>query len=314
MSDQAQGGTPPTDGPGRQVGTASPLSPPEPRAPTTSVGHTGERSYVRLPDAPRPPDPKGRLLPVIMGIIGAGLLALLAARAVGLFEEGNGDAVGGGEPPPEGASPPAPVEPNTPAFQSAIDAELEELAEGRIAYGVPSHMKVGVDSDVVLRIQRGPASGLAQGAGAPVVIERLRVAPLMAAELRGREFDVDPEGRQDQVVPPTGFAEWRWSVIPQGSGEQTLRFFVYVVLRLADGTEEGYQIVEDKAVAVSVNPAYSVANFLSTHLASVVAVLTALFGSGMALTFLNRRRGRRPASSRHRSKRRSKRKRSAVGS
>jgi hypothetical protein len=171
-----------------------------------------------------------------------------------------------------------------------IDAELRKLSEGgRIAYGVPPEMKAGIDSDVVLRISRRPEPGLTAGLAAPVQVEVVSVAPLMAAELRGREFDIDPEGRQEQIVPPEGFSEWKWSVVPESSGEKTLRFVVYVVLRLPDGSEEGYQIVKDKAVAVSVNPAYSVGNFLSEHLASVLAVLTALFGSGWVLAFLKRR-------------------------
>jgi hypothetical protein len=142
-----------------------------------------------------------------------------------------------------------------------------------------------------------------------VVIENIRVSPLMAAELRGSEFDIDPTGRQDQIVPPSGFSEWKWSVIPRSSGEQTLRFVVYVVLRLPDGTEEGHQVVRDRTVAVSVNPAYWVGNFLSTHLASVLSVLTALFGSGLVLTLLNRRKDRRQGGNRQGSGRRRKRRR-----
>jgi hypothetical protein len=161
-------------------------------------------------------------------------------------------------------------------------------------------MKAGIDSDIALRISREPFVGLGEGLPAPVEVERLRVAPLMAAELRGTEFDIDPKGRQEQIIPPTEFAEWKWSVVPRSSGEQTLRFVVYVVLRLPDGTEENYQIVEDKTVAVSVNPAYSVGNFLSAHLASVLGVLTALFGSGMALSFLKRRKDRRTSRKRRR--------------
>jgi hypothetical protein len=238
---------------------------------------------------------------MLLGIGAAGLVAVSAVvvALVGLTE-GSGDAspppATATEPPPDGAPPPSapgPVEPNTPVVASVIDAELAALVEGRIAYGVPSEMKTGVDSDVVLRISRGPVAGLGVGAPGPVVIERVRIAPVMAAELRGRTFDIDPTGRQEQIVPPTGFSEWRWSVMPRSSGEQTLRFVVYVVLRLADGSEESYQMVKDKSVAVSVNPLYSVSSFLSAHLTSVLGVLTALFGSGMALTFLKRRKERR---------------------
>jgi hypothetical protein len=286
MKGKVQGATPPTDDPGRDVGTEAPPPPPE------------VSSFVRLPEASRPPDPKrGRRLQMLLGIGAVGLVAVSAAVALVELTEGSGDAspppATATEPPPEGAPPPSapgPGEPNTPVFQSAIDAELEALVEGRIAYGVPSEMKTGIDSDVVLRISRGPVAGLGEAAPGPVVIERVRIAPVMAAELRGRTFDIDPTGRQEQIVPPTGFSEWKWSVMPRSSGEQTLRFVVYVVVRLADGSEESYQMVKDKSVAVSVNPLYSVSSFLSAHLASVLGVLTALFGSGMALTFLKRRK------------------------
>jgi hypothetical protein len=244
---------------------------------------------------PSPPDPKRRVrLVAVIGII-AGLTAVVVATAIWSGSQGpSADLAQQPNPPPDPTPPiaaPGGGAPPQPSIGSIIDAELRNLSEGgRIAYGVPPEMKAGIDSDVVLRISRRPEPGLAAGLPGPVLVEQVSVAPLMAAELRGREFDIDPEGRQDQIVPPEGFSEWRWSVVPESSGEKTLRFVVYVVLRLPDGSEEDRQIVKDKTVAVSVNPAYSVGNFLSENFASVLAVLTALFGSGWVLGFLKRRR------------------------
>jgi hypothetical protein len=240
---------------------------------------------------------------LIVGIL-AGVLVIVSAVLLVMLASSEPDPSIGGQPPSPVPTATGTVgspssdggpEPTTPGFQAAIDAELSALAEGRIAYRVPREMQAGIDSEVVVRISRGSPAGLGQGAPGPVEIERVGVAPVMAAELRGTKFDIDPRERQDQIVPPTGFAEWQWSVVPTSAGDHTLRVVVYVVLRLPDGTEEDFQIVKDRQIDVRVNAAYSLGNFLSTHLASVLGVLTALFGSGMALTFLNRRKKRAPA-------------------
>jgi hypothetical protein len=115
----------------------------------------------------------------------------------------------------------------------------------------------------------------------------------MAAELRGTEFTIDPKGRQDQVIPPEGFTEWRWTVTPLSSGEKPLRFVVYIVLRLASGQQEDYQIVKDKLIPVRVNAPYQVGRFLSTYWVQISGLITIVFGSGFVWTVFNRRSERR---------------------
>lgn len=265
-----------------------------------------------------PPRRRGPRLALIVGIV-TGVLALGSAAGLVLGSCESDPSIVTPPPPTPTEGVPGSPQPtggpaNTPALQAAIDAELSALAQGRIAYGVPREMKAGIDSEVVVRISRGSTEGLGQGAPGPVEIERISVAPVMAAELRGREFDVDPRGRQDQIVPPSGFTEWEWSVVPTSAGDHTLRIVVYVVLRLPDGTEEDFQIVKERSIDVRVNAAYSLGNFLSANLASILGVLTALFGSGMALTFLNRRKKRNSSrkASRRRSKQKVSRKRESI--
>jgi hypothetical protein len=211
----------------------------------------------------------------------------------------------GREEPEPGPASPIPVSPTaqptgvvpTPTdasgLQAAIDAQLASLSEGGIAYGVAPEMPVGVESTALLRIARSPTEDLGQGAPVPVQIERVKVAPLMAAQLRGLSFEVVPAGREQQVVPPTGFAEWRWSIVPMSTGEQTLRFVVYVVLRLPEGDEKTFQIVKDKDVSVQVNVPYQLGRFIADYWPHISGVITALFGSGVVWTILSRKRKER---------------------
>jgi hypothetical protein len=243
-------------------------------------------------------------VPTLALVVSAASLALVLVSLTVLI-------VGREEPEPGPAPPlpsPIPVSPTvqptgvvptpgTPTdasgLQAAIDAQLASLSEGGIAYGVAPEMPVGVESTALLRIARSPTEDLGQGAPVPVQIERVKVAPLMAAQLRGLSFEVVPAGREQQVVPPTGFAEWRWSIVPMSTGEQTLRFVVYVVLRLPEGDEKTFQIVKDKDVSVQVNVPYQLGRFIADYWPHISGVITALFGSGVVWTILSRRRKER---------------------
>jgi hypothetical protein len=153
-------------------------------------------------------------------------------------------------------------------------------------------MKVGTESSVTVRISRNPSEDLFEGVDTPGESEAVSVASVMAVELiGGGAFEIDPEGPQEQLVPPSGFSEWSWFVLPQESGDQTLRFIVSVVIQLPDGDEKSRRIVKNREIHVSVNPAYQVGQFLLTYWPVLGGILGLLFGSGVALRLISRRRG-----------------------
>jgi hypothetical protein len=153
-------------------------------------------------------------------------------------------------------------------------------------------MKVAAESSVTVRISRNPSEDLLQGVEGPVESEAVSVASVMAVELiGGGAFEIDPEGPQEQLVPPSGFSEWSWFVLPQESGDQTLRFIVSVVIQLPNGDEKSRRIVKNKEIHVSVNPAYQVGQFLLTYWPVLGGILGLLFGSGVVLGLIRRRRG-----------------------
>jgi hypothetical protein len=196
-----------------------------------------------------------------------------------------------GSPPPDGANGDNGEGPRDPV-QRAIDRRLRSLAQGGIAFIVPPDMKVGTESSVIVRISRDPSEDLFEGVDVPGEPEVVSVAWDMAVELiGGGAFEIDPEGPQEQVVPPSGFSEWSWFVLPQESGDQTLRFIVSVVIRLPNGDEKSHRIVKNKEIHVSVNPAYQLGQFLLSYWPVIGGILGLLFGSGVALRVISRRRG-----------------------
>jgi hypothetical protein len=186
------------------------------------------------------------------------------------------------EPNGDGDAPSDPV-------QRTIDRRIRALAEGGIAFLVPLNMKVGTESSVTVRISRDPSEDLFEGVDIPGEPEPVLAAPVMAVELiGGSAFEVSPEGPQEQVVPPNGFSEWSWFVLPQEAGDQTLRFVVSIVIQLPSGTEKSHRIVKNREIHVSVNPGYQVGQFLLSYWPVIGGILGLLFGGGIAL-----RRGRK---------------------
>jgi hypothetical protein len=210
-----------------------------------------------------------------------------------------------GSPTPGDGPSPVPTETGTPPdgngddgdgprdpWQRQIDRRLKALAQGGIAFIVPTDLKVGTESSVTVRISRNPSEDLLEGVETPGESEAVTVASVMAVELiGGGAFEIDPEGPQEQLVPPSGFSEWSWFVLPQESGDQTLRFIVSVVIQLPNGDEKARRIVRNREIHVSVNPAYQVGQFLLTYWPVLGGIIGLLFGSGVALRLINRRRG-----------------------
>lgn len=202
---------------------------------------------------------------------------------------------GGARPPPAPPLPP-PDAPPLPAPGSTLDriekVADSELQSGSILYNPPERMRVGERERIEVRITRALSDGLREGLrgeGEPKV-DPVLVGTYMKVELTGPDsaFEITPIGSPIIPVLATGFAEWRWDVIPIDSGTHSLSIIVTVVYEDQALAER----VFDRQIDVVVNPAYSTGKWLASNWDKLLAALgiTAAGVFGALYQRLRRRR------------------------
>ena len=102
------------------------------------------------------------------------------------------------------------------------------LARGFIDYNAPAQMTVGTADTIVVRVLRNKLPALAAGGPAPTLpgpetSASLSVYPSMRVALTsnsGAAFAItpDPASPATQTIPDSGYAEWRWQVMPLLAG------------------------------------------------------------------------------------------------
>jgi len=121
-----------------------------------------------------------------------------------------------------------------------VDAALERLRDRPVEYNHPEQMVKGQATEITLVLRTD-----FEGEGLPEQVaeafeqlqgdvrqQRAKIANIMSARLRGRDFEVDPGGMQERTVTWRQPVEWSWYVTPKSGGESKrleLELFAHIV-------------------------------------------------------------------------------------
>jgi hypothetical protein len=121
-----------------------------------------------------------------------------------------------------------------------VDAALERLRDRPVEYNHPQQMIKGQATEITLVLrtdfteeglpeQTSEAFERLQG---EVIQQRAKIANIMSARLRGRDFEVDPAGMQERTITWRRPVEWSWYVTPETGGEDKrleLQLYAHIV-------------------------------------------------------------------------------------
>lgn len=133
---------------------------------------------------------------------------------------------------------PASANSNVANVTDLLQTAYADLGFGKFQYNPPDQMVLDRSETISVRVFRNAVPRLSDipmvGHGAPRT-ETIKVAPKMAVELSGDNFEIRSSSPRTQFVPDGGFAEWIFHVDPQQEGDQTLVLQASVLL--GDGAE-----------------------------------------------------------------------------
>jgi hypothetical protein len=139
---------------------------------------------------------------------------------------GGGGGGGGGETPTPGATP----------GQEALDAVLEGLPVGRIAFNTPTALALDETATIhlVLSLEETHAeleeriTELGETVGAEI-----RASDEMEAKLSGADFEIVPLGDERKAVSAQETTEWFWEITPLETGVLRLHVTLSAFVRVA---------------------------------------------------------------------------------
>lgn len=139
---------------------------------------------------------------------------------------------------------------------NAIDAILENMAQGNVAFNVPSQLKLdevavislllGVEEDIKVLVSKVRAEGQKVGA-------RIRVAPRMEARLTGRNLQITAITPEEQAVSQKQITQWKWQITPTTAGKQTLHLTLSALLTIEGQTTPRVLRTFDQDIVVNVS-------------------------------------------------------------
>ena len=121
-----------------------------------------------------------------------------------------------------------------------VDAALEQLRDRPVEYNHPQQMIKDQPTEITLVLRTDfteeglpeEASGAFENLQGDVKQQRAKIANIMSARLRGRDFEVDPKGMQERTVTWRRPVEWSWYVTPETGGEDKrleLELYAHIV-------------------------------------------------------------------------------------
>ena len=124
-----------------------------------------------------------------------------------------------------------------------IEDYVTNLENGRLIYNPPIEMIINKTEQINATITEEGNLG-----------EMIKVAPIMEVYLKGSTFRIDPITESRQFIAITGPTIWKWDVIPNKIGNQTLDLLAYIIVKMPEGHEERRALVKNKTIEVNVNP------------------------------------------------------------
>jgi hypothetical protein len=164
----------------------------------------------------------------------------------------------------------------------ALDASMQKLQDGKLAYSTPVSMRTGDSATVVARIGGSAVSadamkaGMPQEPGSTVATATTKVSTKMKMALRSADFDITPLNSEEQAIGGSDPTEWQWTIAPKHSGK--LQLHLVATVELKDLQRDFASI--DRDIQVQVNEKGAVGAFIEKNwqwlYATVGAALLAL--------------------------------------
>jgi hypothetical protein len=176
--------------------------------------------------------------------------------------------------------------------QTALEKALAALKTGTLAYNTPERMKVEQTAHIVAKIASEAVSAEAlkaqmpQDAGTNTEMASTAITPKMKMTLTGADFTITPLSSEEQMVVGSVPTTWAWDIVPKHSGK--LRLHLAAVIEL-NGMVKDFTTV-DRDIAVQVDAADMVGDFVRGNWQWLIATLTALVG-GLWKFFHGRKKG-----------------------
>ena len=196
-------------------------------------------------------------------IAGFFVLAWLPSRIVDVSNVNNSVTIGGDRPITGGGHTAPPPKPVIPGIDDNVDAKQpptgsasrppapvnldpfrqysKQLVNGVVGFDYSPKMTVGDRAEVTLRISVKKAVEELRDSlrreGREAIVEQVRVAPKMKAELRGFGFDIKTRNSTEQLVDADEDTTWTWDVRATEAGKQRLTVTLTAVVQIGDSLE-----------------------------------------------------------------------------
>jgi hypothetical protein len=215
--------------------------------------------------------------------------------------QGRGRAGGGARDPGSIPPPATPTKPDLKDRFDEVDAALQDLVSGNVAFNTPERMQFRESRTIALiaspKLDAAALSGELReriGGDDPIAVEALQIAPLMEAELEGAPaFEVTPLTPIRQPVSRAAPTEWRWNVTANQTGKQTLHLTINAIVTV-DGERFPRSLnVLDRDIEVEITALQRATLFVERNWQWLAGTLILPFGAWLWANRKNQRRPRR---------------------
>lgn len=154
------------------------------------------------------------------------------------------------------------VAPKPASSLEEVDAALQKLDWGQMAFDVPE--KLRLEQTALVHLLISPAhtaeqltNAIREQTNEAVKIEsaRIQISGMMEAKLVGSAFEIQPiTPEAPQMVSRTEPTEWKWEIRPRQSGQQSLHLTLNAIIRFDDQERPRVVRTFDRVIHVDVAP------------------------------------------------------------
>jgi len=156
------------------------------------------------------------------------------------------DKVSGNQPPTASAPTGSATQPPKPVNLDPFREYSKQLVNGVVGFDYSPTMTVGDRAEVRLRVSVQKAVEELRASlkreGRESIVEPVKVAPKMKAELRGFGFDIKTRNSTEQLVDADEDTTWTWDVRATEAGKQRLTVTLTAVVLIGDSLEGGRDV------------------------------------------------------------------------
>jgi hypothetical protein len=179
-----------------------------------------------------------------------------------------------------------------------VDAALQKLDWGQMAFDVPE--KLRLEQTALIHLLISPAhtaeqltNAIREQTSEPVKIEsaRIQISGMMEAKLVGSAFEIRPiTPEEPQMVSRTEATEWKWEIRPRQSGQQSLHLTLNAIIRFDDKERPRVIRTFDRVIQVDVAASDGTTRWRLPVLVIAGALITVGLGAMLFRLLQNRKR------------------------